>query len=230
MRNKKKDVTPESVDYEKELETLMPQLTKRNEAYMYDMEKALVEKGFDKEQRAKIKYEMTRELLEHQKSGITAKQMYGTVAQQVTRIIEGPKVDPNERSPFSHLFLDGALLMGSIYMIIIGFSSNSQNLGIVTLLLNYLLGGLALASLTVVAPIYQKQIAQRGSRWKGIMKYVGVTAFIMLSWVAAMYVVSFIPTSINPVLPSNTYVLIGLVTLGLKFYFSRKLKIRGGLF
>ncbi|MBS4750511.1 DUF1129 family protein [Carnobacteriaceae bacterium zg-ZUI78] len=229
MVAKKKEVI-EHIDYAKENVVLAGQLTKRNEQYIHDLDKALSLANVSELDRQRLAYTMMQELIQNQKTGKTARQLYGTVAEQTKRILEGPKEDETKPSTDWKLFLDGGLLMGSFFMIMTGISANSQSLGIVSMLLNYVIMGLAMLVLTKASPKYQEMMKASTHKWVALFKYLMITILTMLICVLGIFVTSFIPAVINPVLDKSIYLIIGVITLGAKFYLKKKLNIRGGLF
>ncbi|MBF0780946.1 MULTISPECIES: DUF1129 domain-containing protein [unclassified Granulicatella] len=225
----KKNEQESVIDYASEVSHLTQELTKRNQAYIFELDKILSLNNLSEDKRYKIKYEMMSELVAHQKSGKTAKQLYGTVSQCAKSILEGPKEDLTKPSEDWKLYLDGALLMGSFFMLISVFTS-AQQLGIVTLLLNYFVAGFAVLFVTKASQNFQEDTRLRKARWKSLLKYLGMTLLSMIIWLGGMLLVTLIPEGINPVLPKNVYLVIGAITLVLKFYLKKKLNIRGGIF
>ena len=82
-------------------------LTSKNEQYIYQLERALKEAGFDEAQVEKELSVMLPQIIEHQKSGVTARQLFGTVTERVHAIVDGPAKDPDAKSPDWQIALDG---------------------------------------------------------------------------------------------------------------------------
>lgn len=223
-------VETQQVDYAVENQQLVTQLTKRHEQYMHDLEKSLAKEGVDATKREQVKYTMMTQLIQAQKTGGTARQLFGTVSEQTKVIVTGGKGNESDVSPNWKLFLDGALFMGSIFMILSALSATANQLGIVTLLLNYFLAGAAMLVISKATPQYKHNTQTQQGKWKPLVIYFLMTGFAMIVWLIGMTGLMLIPTAINPVLPSEVYLVIGLATLALKFYVKRKLNIRGGAF
>lgn len=222
----------EQVNYSVENEQLVTKLTKRNEQYMHDLDKSLVKEGVDSQKRERIKHDMMTQLIDVQKKGGTARQLFGTVSDQTKVILHGGQKtgDAQDVSPNWQLYLDGALFMGSVFMILSALSATANQLGIVTLLLNYFLAGAAMLVISKATPQYKHNTQTQQNKWKPLIIYFLMTGVAMVVWLIGMTALMLIPTAINPILPSSVYLLIGGVTLALKFYLKRKLNIRGGAF
>lgn len=215
------------IDYATENVELYKQLNKRNQQYLYDFDKALQEKNIAMEKSQSVKFEMMNTLIKAQKKGITAKQIYGTVSQQVTHVIAGPKEDLSKPSSDFHLFVDGGLMLGSVFMIISGITPQ-QRLGIVALLLNFLFAGLAMLIITKSSPKYLGTTDIKNKKF--LIRYVGTTILGMAIWMVGMIVIQFLPEVINPVFDGTIYVVLGLAALALRFYIKKVWNIRGTMF
>lgn len=218
-----------TIDYHNENKALLGRLTKRNEQYIYDLEKVLQQSSIKDDTLVQLKYEMMLQMIEAQPKGVTAKQLFGTVTERAKFILEGPKEDLSKPSEDWKLYLDGALLMGSVFMLLSGIS-NSQQLGIVTLILNYFIVGFAMLVMAKAAHEYKTTVVTEKAKWKPTVKYMVKSAGSMIIWFLGLTLLMLIPVSINPVLSQPIYLGVGVVTFGLKLYFKKKLKIRGGIF
>ena len=79
--------------------TLRSQLTKKNEQYILQLERSLKEAQVSKAKITSTLEEMLPVLVEKQKKGLTARQLFGTVTQQTQSVLEGSKKYPTVRSP-----------------------------------------------------------------------------------------------------------------------------------
>ena len=61
-------------------------------------------------------------LVEKQKKGLTARQLFGTVTQQTQSVLEGPKKDPTVKSPDWQIAVDGGLMVGGFFALIAGIT------------------------------------------------------------------------------------------------------------
>ncbi|MCW6676103.1 DUF1129 domain-containing protein [Aerococcaceae bacterium NML180378] len=220
-------------------ETIEPaqfnQLTKRNQQFLMAVDKNLVAANLTHEVRTAIYNEMMETLVQGQQTGQTARQLYGTPTECVETIMKQqfPTAGEATVSPDWQIALDGGLILGSIFTLITGVSlmnakgeTSGLVLGLITLILNYIIAGGAMLATAKVLP---KMDAPKGER--GYFKYFAVSTLSMIVWVTVITLASvFLPSSINPMLPYEAYLLIGGVGLALRFYLKKKWCIKGGLF
>ena len=101
-----------------------------------------------------------------------------------------------------------------------------NNMGLITLIVNYLVAGIAML---IVSKVLPDMDAPKGKR--GYIKYFSVSTLAMLGWIFAVSISSVIfPTAINPVFPYDIYFIIVVLTLLLRFYLKKRWNIKGGLF
>lgn len=74
---------------------LEEKLTKRNEQYIFDLKKALKAANLTDEQTIVALNEMLPTLVEEQKSGKTARQLFGTVSERLDAIVNKPAEQKN---------------------------------------------------------------------------------------------------------------------------------------
>ncbi|APZ49593.1 hypothetical protein BW721_07935 [Jeotgalibaca sp. PTS2502] len=211
---------------------LWEQLTKRNEQYMLGLDKVLTAANYDDDKRATLYNQMMTELAENQKTGVTARQLYGTVSECAERILQQPEKAPGRSSDFL-IAMDGGLLLGSMFALISGISlftadgaDAQKGMGIISLLINFIIGGLAMLIISKFTP---NPDAPKGKRGYG--KYILATTGAMLIWMLAMTLATaFIPVSINRALPAVAYLIIAGVGFAAKIYFKKRLRITGGIF
>lgn len=217
------------IDFQNENRILVQKLTKRNAQYIYDFENSMKNVTLKGKTVEQLKYEMMLQMIEAQKKGITAKQLFGTVTSYAKVVSEGPKEDLSKPSPNWQLYIDGALLMGSVFMLLSGIT-NSQQLGIVTLILNYFIVGLAMLVMSKAAVEYKNTMKNTTNRWKPTLRYMLLSAGSMIVWFLGLTLAILIPTSLNPLLSREIYLVIGAMTFALRFYLKKQLHIRGGIF
>lgn len=211
------------------------QLTKKNQQFMKTIDRHLAQ-DTHYEVRGNVYQEMVETLLDGQKRGQTAKQIYGTPT-EVIQSISGKdlkvETDSKEQSDDKLLFLDGALLLGSVFTLLTGLSMmrpqqapNAVHMGIITLILNYLVAGFAMM---MTAKNLPNPDAPKGQ--KGYGRYFLISVSTMMLWFAAVsFSGALLPKVINPILPSTVYIVLGAVTLALRFYLKKKLNIKGTVF
>src|SRR5699024_6981065 len=176
-------------------------------------------------------HSMLPEIVEQQAKGITARQLYGTVTDYAQSVIGSPDQEKTtttaERSADWKLFIDSALMLGGLFAIVQGISgffdvksAQGGAMGLVSLILNFLIGG-------VVGLLMTKYAPKKGDQ-HGFGKYLFVSTVAMLVWVIIMMVVVVaLPPTINVLLPSGVIFTVGLVALIAKFIVKKVLNIKG---
>ncbi|HAP23806.1 MAG TPA: DUF1129 domain-containing protein, partial [Lactobacillus sp.] len=183
-------------------------LTKRNEDYLFHLDKALTEKNYDPEQKEQVLTEMYQELKEKQKQGVVATKLYGTVTEKAELIVNGPKKSeaPTELPKFWILALDNGLIMFIMFCImytLLGVFSPKQadvSGGWITLLATSTIAGVGLAF------FYRSMLSARKEKGKKRwIKTLLITLELILIWVVAFGVIAFIPVSINRTMEPIVY-------------------------
>lgn len=211
-------------------QVLKEQLTNKNEQYIFQLERSLKASNVVNDKIQEKLAEMLPVLVEQQKKGMTARQIYGTVTECVESIIAGPAKNPDAKSPDWQIAVDGGLMVGGFFALIAGVTlllnpERTEAMGFVTLLLNYLVGGLALLALSKVTPDINKPKGQRGYG-----RYLFVSTFVMFAWlVVVLGSQILVPASLNFVFPAVVYLFIGSGSLVAKWYLKKTLGITGGI-
>ena len=220
----------EYVSENRELET---QLTKRNEQYIFDLKKSLAAANLSEEEQAIVLHEMLPVLVKEQKGGRTARQLFGTVSERTEAILSKPEAKETSSKP-ALMWLDNTLLILGIFGLIMGVmglfvKNGTQVYGIVTLLLMAMVGGWVFYLMYKYMYQYERPGADKSKRpkmWKSIL--IMIVAFFI--WVGSIAVsTAFIPSSINVLLDPIFLVIIGAVSLAVRYYLKKKYNIVGSL-
>ena len=226
-KDTKKEQSKTVAELKAENNALHQQLTNKNRDYMFQLNSRLDKLDYDETKKIYVFNTMYQEIIAAQESSLTARRVYGTVSEQVDNIL-GNKVavgeDNTERSPDKLIYLDGALLMGGLFNILYGFSAfraeeAGMQIGLVQVLLNFFLGGLAVMLLTRFVP--------KAGETKGLLKYALATLVIVVGWVMLTTAIIIILEPIDVGLPGLLVMVIGGLSLLAKWYFKKKLGIRG---
>lgn len=208
-------------------------LTKRNEDYLFHLDKALTEKNYDPEQKEQVLNEMYQELKEKQKQGIVATKLYGTVTEKAELIINGPKKSeaPTELPKFWILALDNGLIMFIMFCImytLLGVFSPRQadvSGGWITLLATSTIAGVGLAF------FYRSMLSARKEKGKKRwIKTLLITLELILIWIVAFGIISFIPVSINRTMESIVYAILAGLGYLVRRYLKKKYNFRSVMF
>ncbi|HAB49591.1 MAG TPA: DUF1129 domain-containing protein [Lactobacillus sp.] len=208
-------------------------LTKRNEDYLFHLDKALTEKNYDPEQKEQVLTEMYQELKEKQKQGVVATKLYGTVTEKAELIVNGPKKSeaPTELPKFWILALDNGLIMFIMFCImytLLGVFSPKQadvSGGWITLLATSTIAGVGLAF------FYRSMLSARKEKGKKRwIKTLLITLELILIWVVAFGVIAFIPVSINRTMEPIVYAILAGVGYLVRRYLKKKYNFRSVMF
>lgn len=208
-------------------------LTKRNEDYLFHLDKALTEKNYDPEQKEQVLTEMYQELKEKQKQGVVATKLYGTVTEKAELIVNGPKKSeaPTELPKFWILALDNGLIMFIMFCImytLLGVFSPKQadvSGGWITLLATSTIAGVGLAF------FYRSMLSARKEKGKKRwIKTLLITLELILIWVVAFGVIAFIPVSINRTMELIVYAILAGVGYLVRRYLKKKYNFRSVMF
>jgi len=95
---------------------LMPQLTKKNDQFIFDLNKALEGSDISEEKKVLAMNDMLTKLIEGQKTGVTAKQLYGTPTDAIETIVNTP--EPMPEMSFGKIMLDNFLMLFTFLTVI----------------------------------------------------------------------------------------------------------------
>ena len=208
-------------------------LTKRNEDYLFHLDKALTEKNYDPEQKEQVLTEMYQELKDKQKQGVVATKLYGTVTEKAELIVNGPKKSeaPTELPKFWILALDNGLIMFIMFCImytLLGVFSPKQadvSGGWITLLATSTIAGVGLAF------FYRSMLSARKEKGKKRwIKTILITLELILIWIVAFGVIAFIPVSINRTMEPIVYAILAGLGYLVRRYLKKKYNFRSVMF
>ncbi|MFD1319207.1 DUF1129 domain-containing protein [Loigolactobacillus zhaoyuanensis] len=207
------------------------ELTKRNQDYLYHLKKALVETKLTPEKQQAAIDDMIPKMLAGQKQGQTARQLFGTVTEQVVAIIQGPKTDPNASQNKWLLMLDSSLMVFMVFNLMYGimffFSNNSKiqtgQAGILSELILAIVAGFGIMQM-------QLNMGNCGQKRMPIWRLLvyGVIFFIVLTGTYTL--VMLIPGPLNANLPAAVYIVIGAAALVLRIYLKKRFNIKNTVF
>lgn len=232
FNRKKKDEPAEKPktfdDIREENQELYKELTNKNKDYMFQLNSRLDELDYDTNKKEYVFNEMLHEIISAQEVHMPARKIYGTVTEQADNVL-GKNVEMHEdeeRSPTWQIYVDGALLMGGLFGIVNGVSAwNNPEaaVGLLQIIMNFLLGGLAILVLTKYMP--------KPGQSKGLLKYIGATAGVMLFWVLTLtFVLAAMPRVLNPAVPGPIILAISAIALIGRWLFKRKYNVKGSFF
>lgn len=213
----------EFVSENRELEQ---KLTKRNQQYIFDLKKSMAAANFSEEEKAKALHDILPALVDGQKKGITARQLYGTVSDCMDMIINKPAEMP-ESTPLT-MWLDNFLIvfgvLGIMFALMNMFSTDRATTvlyGITTLIVASAVGAWVLYLMYKYIYQYDRPGADKSKKpkmWKSMLIIVGAT----LVWFIGFTASAWLPSVINPVIDPLILVVLGGAALALRYYLKKK--------
>ncbi|WP_283583396.1 DUF1129 domain-containing protein [Limosilactobacillus difficilis] len=219
------------------------QLTRKNEDFIYQLQKQLKEQGAKADKIPGMIQETVKSLQEGQKSGKTARAMYGTPTHYAHQLIHpdtNKKPDELKTSSFPQLALDNTIMLLAIFTIMYGIMGLLPNNSIGKLKVNGAAGITAIVIISVVGGLTFGYITklmepvkdETTGRWKKrpVGMRIGLTIAAFVIWLLAYLLVNLLPNVINPVLNSWIELVIGVVAILGDIYYRRKYHIVGSAF
>lgn len=201
-------------------------LTKRNEDFLFRLNKILEERNYDSAKREAMIEELTLELREKQSKGITAKRLYGTPSEKADAIIAGPKKEAQPVT-FWKMALDNGLMMFMLFcamyaiMGMVSPKSVKVNGGVLTLLVTSVLAGVGMAFFYQMAAD-RKARKQRLPFWKMLLW----SLILVVVWLIVFTGVAAIPGVLNAGLSPIIYAVLAILVFGLRYYLKKKIGLR----
>lgn len=216
-------------------------LTRKNEEFMYQLNKQLDVQGVKADKKPEMIERTISQLKEAQKTGKTAKQLYGTPTKHAHDLLHPQKgTTGHELSSFGLLFVDNSLMFMAIFALMYGllafFSPDAfadqkrvGTAGITAMIIIALTGGAAFAYMAkATQPVKNKKTG----RWvrKPLGKRFLYIALAFVVWLGIYFLCSFLPNVINPQMNKWAYVIIGVAAFGGDLYFRRVFNVVGSAF
>ncbi|WP_343034647.1 DUF1129 family protein [Lentilactobacillus kribbianus] len=205
-------------------------LTKRNADYMYRFSQALSKTNLSDEVRTNTMDTMLNELKEGQKSGKTARNLWGTVDEKIETTVhpprkEGQLIGPDYWPNVLYNFFMFLMIFSLLYGITHYISKNNANaaMGITGIFISS-----AVAALTIpfVSDMFAPNVKHKYNVWIRILFVAG----IFLLWMEAFYLAAMIPRGLNPILDANVYIGLGVLSFGLMWFVRSRFNVRSTLF
>lgn len=216
-------------------------LTRKNEEFMYQLNKQLDAQGAKADKKQEMIDQTISQLKAGQRSGKTAKQMFGTPTKHAHELLHPQKgTTGHELSSFGLLFVDNSLMFMAIFALMYGllafFSPDAfadqkrvGTAGITAMIIIALTGGAAFAYMAkATQPVKNKKTG----RWvrKPLGKRFLYIALAFVVWLGIYFLCSFLPNVINPQMNKWAYVIIGVVAFAGDLYFRRAFNVVGSAF
>lgn len=196
---------------------------------MFKFNQALGGVKLKDEQKSELVDQMVKDLLEGQKSGKTARNMWGTVDQKIDSVVNPPKKAANPVRDYWPNAAYNTLLFFTIFNLLYGitflFSKNAAatTMGITGIILSSIIAGLGIPLMTMlIAPGVKHKYSLP-------IRILFIAGFFVV-WMAVFFIAGLIPRVINPILNPYVYIALGVLSIGGSVWFKRRYNITGGLF
>ncbi|MFC6206419.1 DUF1129 family protein [Levilactobacillus tongjiangensis] len=209
-------------------------LTKRNADYMFRFNKALEKTKLTPEKKAAAVQKMVAELVDGQKSGATAKNLYGDVDARVKEVVEGPEREvqvfggpdywPNMIYNALSFFMIFNLMFGVLYLFSPNLVKESNSpIGISAIIISAIGAGFIMP---IMPKLFDPKIKHKYNGWIRLLIVLGG----FLIWMVLFFFAQLMPRTINPVLGGWPSLMLAVFS-GIGMYWIRRhYKITGGFF
>ncbi|AEB72860.1 DUF1129 family protein [Lentilactobacillus buchneri] len=206
-------------------------LTKRNAEYMFKFNQALGATKLSADKKNEAVQTMVQELLEGQKSGKTARNMWGTVDQKIETTVHPPARPADPRRDYWKNAGYNAVLFLTIFFLMYGVlwflptkgGQHSPMMGITGILISAAVAGLGIP---IVTMMFTPGVKHRFSIW---IRIILVVLFLIV-WMGIFTLSSILPPVLNPVLNPIVYIVLGVLSGVAAFFVKRRFNITGGVF
>ncbi|WP_373842459.1 DUF1129 domain-containing protein [Limosilactobacillus sp.] len=215
-------------------------LTRKNEEFMYQLNKQLDRQGVASEKQPAMLKETAEQLVAGQKKGKTAKTLFGTPTDRAKELKHPkPSTQHMTRRSIKLLAIDNTLIFLSIFtfMYFLMFwlsplamrSSRAGSSGITAILLVAILGGI----LYGYVAMQLQPTRNKDGKWvqtKPMWFRVLTVAFGLVAWLAVYMLVSLLPNIVNPRLNRWVYLIIAVAAFVGDIVYRRKYHVTGGFY
>lgn len=188
-------------------------LTKRNADYLFRFNQALEATKLSTEKKAEIVKKTTSELLDGQKTGKTARNLYGSdINAHIKEIVEGPKrpagtPDPYWPSAFyngMNFFTMFCFMFGLMFLFAPAAQKDNQSVGMFSIILSSVIAGIALP---IIPRAFDSKREHKYSLW---IRVLAALAFL-IAWLFLFTLTALLPSYLNPSIGAWPMIIVGVV-------------------
>jgi uncharacterized membrane-anchored protein len=205
-------------------------LTKKNQEFVHIATNQLIKDGKSDEEIKVLLEEILPSILDGQKSGLTARSLYGPptewAASQTLDTSDGDNL-PESDNPWL-MWVDSSLLI----IALLGFVNGAMNLftqgaqyGILTFIIVGFGVGAGIYFMYHFVYRHMGDGTKRPKIWKAVLMLLLAT----IAWSVIFFIANMIPTSVNPVLSPIAYLLIAAAAFGIRYLLKKKYNIRNAM-
>lgn len=208
-------------------------LTRKNEEFIYQLNKQLDRQGVAKDKQPAMIKETVEKLQAGQKKGQTAKKLFGTPT-EYAKELKNPKpkdVRENTQRSMRLLAVDNTLIFFSIFTFMYGimFLMSPQlrqakrygSSGITAIVLSSVIAGLLFSYVMLqLQPVKGKKARPMATR-------ILILVLALIGWLGVYMLASQLPNIVNPRLNAWIYIIFGVVAFGGDIYFRNRYHVAG---
>lgn len=208
-------------------------LTRKNEEFIYQLNKQLDRQDVPEEKQPVMIKETIDKLLAGQKKGQTAKSMFGTPT-EYAKELKNPKpkdTKMNTQRSMKLLTIDNSLIFFSIFTFMYGImfllspeilkTKQYGSSGITAIILVAVIGGVLFSYIMLqLQPV-------NGKKARPMFIRILILILGLVAWLGIYMMASWLPNVINPRLNAWVYIVFGLLAFGGDLYFRNKYHVAG---
>ncbi|GAB2027265.1 DUF1129 family protein [Lactovum odontotermitis] len=209
-------------------------LTSKNTDYIHDVHRLLSQTGRSDDEIKTILEEILPEILEAQKSGVTARVLKGTptefTAKYKPKAAEKAKKETN-KNPYLML-LDSFLLVFAILGALFGISMEFQKsassatvYGLTALILCSIIAAFGMYTVYRQQSKTEAESGEKISLWQRLKPTIQLIGFFAVIYVVLIFS-AFLPRALNPLLDGITMIILAVIAFGIRFLLKRKYNIQ----
>lgn len=211
---------------------LMTQLTNKNNQFIFDLNKALEGSDLSEEKKVLALNDMLSALVEGQKTGTTAKQLYGTPTEAVDAILNAP--EPLAEMTFGKIMLDNFLMMFAFLAVMVGLMSMLSKAGqpaqgITATVIGAIAGAFSFYLIYRYIYSYDLPGADQSKRPGGLKSGL-IMALCFMPWLFVYTIASFLPSSMNPAIDPVLSIALGAMSFAVRHWVKKKYNLRSTFF
>ncbi|KRN04913.1 DUF1129 family protein [Holzapfeliella floricola] len=212
-----------------DFKALRAELTKRNEEYIYRVEKFLQAQKLTSNQAQEKVNEHLEEIVQEQRKGRPANKVYGPASQFAHQLLN-KKLKPEGATyadyPYWQLAVDSGLFYAVMFSVLLGimtlFTSNrpaSSQFGVLSVLAIALLFGIMMPYYNIVM---QKPKSDRPKWWKLLIYFL----IVIVIYMGITTVTMSLPSVVNPSLSGVGFIILAVVLFAIRYGFRKYYNIK----
>lgn len=215
---------PEAVEETVDVDALLPQLSKKNDEYIFKLRRILTQHQWTEERQRTVLAKMLPEIITAQHQGRPATQLYGPVTEKAESLIHAPK--PIKKVAFWLSGVDLGFLFASMFglvyggMALVNHGKASAGNGLLSIIVMAMTAGFAFA-------LYNDwSRAKKDARMKTWQILTLAVAIILAgSWVSGA--LAYLKTPLTTTMPWWAYLILAAASYGIHWLLKRKYHLRG---